>query len=250
MSSPLAGGRWPAKPAGGVAVSLAVTRLNIRYGKSHVIFDLDLHVAAGEVLALLGRNGAGKTTTILGIVGLLGGATGKVAVADRDVSRWPAYRRAKAGIAYVPSGARCFPNLTVVENLEIAAHRNGAGDWNKKKVFQLFPKLEQLAPNMAGGLSGGERQMLAVGRALMSNPKVVLFDEPTEGLAPVVVQGLGDLMRNLKSTGVAVLLAEQNHQMALRAADRAAFMEKGRIVEAMPAAEAGGSEVLHRILGV
>jgi branched-chain amino acid transport system ATP-binding protein len=231
-------------------MSLKVEGLNIRYGKSHVIFDLDLEVKAGEVLALLGRNGAGKTTTILGILGLLSGATGSVKVADRDVSRWPAYRRAKAGIAYVPSGARCFANLTVDENLDIAARGNGTGGWSKPGVFELFPKLETLQANMAAGLSGGERQMLAVGRALMSNPKVILFDEPTEGLAPVVVQGLGDLMGKLKSTGVAVLLAEQNHQMALRAADRAAFMEKGRIAEQMPAAEAGGSEVLHRILGV
>ncbi|HEY8644187.1 MAG TPA: ABC transporter ATP-binding protein [Candidatus Dormibacteraeota bacterium] len=231
-------------------MSLSVSGLNIRYGKSHVIFDLDLEVKAGEVLALLGRNGAGKTTTILGILGLLSGASGSVKVADRDVSRWPAYRRVKAGIAYVPSGARCFSNLTVEENLNIAARGNGTGGWSKPTVYELFPKLQTLQANLAGGLSGGERQMLAVGRALMSNPKVILFDEPTEGLAPVVVQGLGDLMRKLKSKGVAVLLAEQNHQMALRAADQAAFMEKGRIVEQMPAGEAGGSEVLHRILGV
>src|SRR5438067_3110318 len=228
-------------------MSLSVRGLNIRYGKSHVIFDLDLEVKAGEVLARLGRNGAGKTTTILGIVGLLSGASGGVTVADREVSRWPAYRRAKAGIAYVPSGARCFSNLTVAENLEIAARGNGTDSrgWSKPGVFELFPKLQALQTNLAGGLSGGERQMLAVGRALMSNPKVILFDEPTEGLAPVVVQGLGDLMRKLKSTGVAVLFAEQNHQMVLRAADRAAFMEKGRIVEQMPAGEAAGSEVLH-----
>jgi len=119
-------------------------------------------------------------------------------VGDQDVSRWPAYRRAKAGIAYVPSGARCFPNLTVEENLDIAGRRNGTGGWDKARVFDLFPKLRLLAPNLAAGLSGGERQMLAVGRALMSNPKVILFDEPTEGLAPVVVQGLGDLMRTLR----------------------------------------------------
>jgi branched-chain amino acid transport system ATP-binding protein len=231
-------------------VSLEISGLNVRYGKSHVIFDLELKVEPGEVLALLGRNGAGKTTTITGIVGLLPGATGRIVVGDRDVSRWPAYRRARAGIAYVPSGARCFPNLTVAENLDLAAHRNGRFDWDKPRVYELFPKLETLRSNMAGGLSGGERQMLAVGRALMSNPKAVLFDEPTEGLAPVVVQGLGTLMRTLKNSGVAVLLAEQNHQMALRAADRACFMEKGRIVEELPAAQARGSEVLNRILGI
>ncbi len=231
-------------------MSLKVEKLNVRYGKSHVVFDLNLDVRPGEVLALLGRNGAGKTTTIMGIVGLLPGASGRVVVGDREVSRWPAYRRARAGIAYVPSGARCFPNLTVQENLELAAHTDGRSTWNQAAVYELFPKLEHLRANMASGLSGGERQMLAVGRALMSNPKTILFDEPTEGLAPVVVQGLVSLMKTLKDADVSVLLAEQNHQMALRAADRASFMEKGRVVEELSAAEARGSEVLHRILGI
>ncbi|HEY8735971.1 MAG TPA: ABC transporter ATP-binding protein, partial [Candidatus Dormibacteraeota bacterium] len=220
--------------------------LNVRYGKSHVVFDLALSVEAGETIALLGRNGAGKTTTILGIMGLLPGATGSIAVKGNDLSRLPAYRRSQAGIAYVPSGARCFSNLTVLENLELAAHRgDGKGkDWDRKRVYEVFPKLDQLKANMAGGLSGGERQMLAMGRALMSNPAVILMDEPTEGLAPVIVQSIGRLILELKKTGVGILLAEQNHQMALRAADRAAFMEKGRIVEQMSSAEASGSKVL------
>lgn len=229
---------------------LEVSGLDVRYGKSHVVFDLGLTVCAGELLALLGRNGAGKTTTILGIVGLLRGASGRVVVNGKDVSHWPSYRRTKGHVAYVPSGARCFSNLTVGENLELTARPDGEGGWNLRRVFEMFPKLEQLRPNMAGGLSGGERQMLAVGRALMGNPKVLLLDEPTEGLAPVVVQGLARLMIQLKETGMAVLLAEQNHQMALRVADRAAFMEKGRIVTELTAGEARGSEVLHRILGV
>jgi len=229
-----------------------VTGLNVRYGKSHVVFDLALSVEAGETIALLGRNGAGKTTTILGIMGLLPGATGSIAVKGNDLSRLPAYRRSQAGIAYVPSGARCFSNLTVLENLELAAHRgDGQGkDWDRKRVYEVFPKLDQLKANMAGGLSGGERQMLAMGRALMSNPAVILMDEPTEGLAPVIVQSIGRLILELKKTGVGILLAEQNHQMALRAADRAAFMEKGRIVEQMSSAEASGSKVLQRILGI
>lgn len=229
---------------------LEVKGLNVRYGKSHVIFDIDLRVGDGEVLALLGRNGAGKTTTLMGIVGLLPGASGQVIVSARQVGGLPAYRRARAGIAYVPSGARCFPNLTVAENLEIAAHSDGASAWNRERIFELFPKLHDLRANMAGGLSGGERQMLAVGRALMSNPRVMLLDEPTEGLAPVIVQSIGKLLSDLKQTEVAILLAEQNHQMALRVADRAAFIEKGKVVEELPAAEARGSEVLHRILGV
>ena len=231
-------------------MSLSVQNLNVRYGKSHVIFDLGLEVRDGELLALLGRNGAGKTTTILGIVGLLSGATGTIRVGNEDVSHWPAHRRTRGGIAYVPSGARCFPNLTVAENLEIAAHANGREGWDKTRVYELFPKLELLRANLAAGLSGGERQMLAVGRALMSNPRVMLLDEPTEGLAPVVVQSLGALMGTLKKSGMAILLAEQNHQMALRVADRAALMEKGQIVEELSAEKAKNSEVLNRILGV
>ncbi len=230
---------------------LKVEGLNVRYGKSHVVFDFGVEVGDGEVLAVLGRNGAGKTTTIRGIVGLLPGASGHVSVGGRDMSGWPAHRRTRAGLAYVPSGARCFQNLTVDENLDIASHANG-GDrrWTKKRIWELFPKLEPLKNNLAGGLSGGERQMLAVGRSLMSNPRVMLLDEPTEGLAPVLVQSIAKLLGTLRSTGVSILLAEQNHQMALRVADRAAFIEKGRIVEVLPAARARDSEVLHRILGV
>jgi len=230
---------------------LKVEGLNVRYGKSHVVFDFSLEVGDGELLAVLGRNGAGKTTTIRGIVGLLPGASGQVSVGGRDMTGWPAHRRARGGIAYVPSWARCFQNLTVDENLEIASHSNGDDrSWTKKRIWELFPKLEPLKSNLAGGLSGGERQMLAVGRALVSNPRVLLLDEPTEGLAPVLVQAIGTLLGTLKSTGVSILLAEQNHQMALRVADRAAFIEKGRIVEVLPAARARDSEVLHRILGV
>ena len=229
---------------------LQVSGLNVRYGKSHVVFDLDLAVGGGELVTLLGRNGAGKTTTILGIVGLLTGASGAISVGGQDVSHWPSYRRTKGHLAYVPSGARCFPNLTVAENLELTAQADGAEGWDLAKVFEMFPRLEQLKGNMAGGLSGGERQMLAVGRALMSNPRVLLLDEPTEGLAPVVVQSITGLLRTLKATGVSILLAEQNHQVALRVADRAAFLEKGRIVDLLPAERARGSEVLHRILGV
>jgi branched-chain amino acid transport system ATP-binding protein len=230
---------------------LEVSGLQVRYGKSHVVFGLDLKVADGEVLALLGRNGAGKTTTIKGIVGLIPNTTGRVAIAGRDVSRDPAFRRAQAGIAYVPSGARCFPTLTVAENLDIAARSSANGSaWTKQRVYEIFEKLQILKDRYAGGLSGGERQMLAMGRALMLNPKVMLMDEPTEGLAPVIVQGVAALILKLRSAGVGILLAEQNHQVALRVADRAVFIEKGRIVAELPAAEARGSEVLHRILGV
>ncbi len=241
----------PAPPAtpGATMPALQVRQLDVRYGKSHVVFDLAVEVARGELLALLGRNGAGKTTAILGIVGLLPGASGSVYVSGRSVSKLPSYRRTKGHVAYVPSGARCFPNLTVQENLELTA-RPAAGGWTLARVLERFPKLRELRSNQAGGLSGGERQMLAVGRGLMSNPAVLLLDEPTEGLAPVIVQGLGSLLLDLKRTGMGILLAEQNHRLALRVADRAAFIEKGHIVAEMPAAEARGSDILHRILGV
>src|SRR5260370_12112368 len=136
-------------------MSLTVQGMNVKYGKSHVVFDLDLTVEAGEVLALLGRNGAGKTTTIKGIVGLLPGASGAIRVAGRDVSRWPAWRRCRAGIAYVPSCARCFPNLTVDENLDMTGRRNGTQGWDRKRVFDLFPRLERLTRNIAGESPGG-----------------------------------------------------------------------------------------------
>ncbi len=229
---------------------LEVSGLDVRYGKSHVVFDLDLSVGGGEVLALLGRNGAGKTSTILGIVGLTPGSSGRVAVGGVDVSRWPGYRRARGGVAYVPSGARCFPNLTVAENLDVAARAAGGDGWTRDRVCELFPVLGDLSGAMAGGLSGGERQMLAVARALVSNPRVLLLDEPTEGLAPVVVQSLAGLVRTLRSTGVAILLAEQNHRMALAVADRVALMEKGTVAAELAADEARGSEALHRVLGV
>ncbi len=229
---------------------LVVRGLNCYYGKSHIIAGLDLTLNQGEVLALLGRNGAGKTTTILGILGLLRTSNGSVTVDGVEIGGRPAYRRAKAGIAYVPSGARCFPNLTVQENLEIAARPAGKDGWTKDRVYEVFPKLHMLRGNMAGGLSGGERQMLATGRALMSNPKAILFDEPTEGLAPVIVQRIGELLVDLKQTRIAILLAEQNHNLALRVADRAAFMEKGKIVGEMGGAEARSSELIHQVLGV
>ena len=233
-------------------MSFEVTKLNARYGKSHVIFDLDLEVAENQVVALLGRNGAGKTTTILAILGLIPGVSGSVRVDGVELSRLPTHRRVQQGIAYVPSGARCFPNLTVGENLDVAARagRANGGGWGKQRVYELFPKLGELQANMAAGLSGGERQMLAVARALVGNPRIVLMDEPTEGLAPVIVQSIARLVLELKQTGVGILLAEQNHKMALKVADRAAFMEKGRVVEELPAGEARRSDVLNRILGV
>ena len=230
---------------------LEVRGLDVRYGKSHVIFDLDLNVGDGELVTLLGRNGAGKTTTLLGIVGLLPGATGTVRIGDIDISRWPSYRRTKGHIAYVPSGARCFPNLTVLENLELTAHSDGGSGWNLRRVFEMFPRLEPLKANLAGGLSGGERQMLAVGRALMSDPKLLMLDEPSLGLAPVVVDQLYDTLERLHDDGLTLLLAEQSVPLALQIADHAYVLQTGRTVLEGPAAELENDPQVQRIyLGV
>src|SRR2546427_7126931 len=152
-------------------MSLHVEKLNVRYGKSHVVFDLDVKVAPGEVLALLGRNGAGKTTTIKAIVGLLPGTSGNVTVADRNVSHWPAWRRCRAGMAYVPSGARCFPNLTVEENLDIPRRRGGHDSWKKKGVYDPLPQASRPGGNPGGSPAGGERQMPGRGGAVGGNPR-------------------------------------------------------------------------------
>ncbi|MGH9246757.1 MAG: ABC transporter ATP-binding protein [Acidimicrobiales bacterium] len=232
---------------------LEVADLNAYYGSSHVLHGVGLRVGSGELVALLGRNGAGKTTTFLAMMGLVRSGPGSVRLAGEELTRVPTYRRARRGLALVPSGARVFGNLSVQENLEIVRprpHGNGTERWSVGRVFEAFPKLATLRRNVAGYLSGGERQMLAVGRALMANPMALLLDEPSEGLAPVVVQQIGQLLDRLKTAGVTAVLAEQNHRFALRHADRAYLIEKGVVRHEAPAAALAGSEELHRYLGV
>ncbi|HZD22309.1 MAG TPA: ABC transporter ATP-binding protein [Acidimicrobiia bacterium] len=233
-------------------MSLSVRDLNTFYGSSHVLHGVSLDAASGELVVLLGRNGAGKTTTLGSIMGTLKARTGEVVVDGANVTGLPPHRRLRRGLALVPSGARVFANLTVEENLEVVRSRPVVdGDaWNVARVFELFPKLESLKASLAGRLSGGERQMLAVGRALMANPKAILFDEPSEGLAPVIVRALGDLFEELKSQGLTLVLAEQNHRFALRHADRGFLIEKGHIRHHAPASELIGTDALRRYLGV
>jgi branched-chain amino acid transport system ATP-binding protein len=231
---------------------LEVSDLHAYYGSSHVLHGVGLRAGRDELVALLGRNGAGKTTTLLAFMGLVRTGPGTVRVDGEDLTGLPTYRRLRRGLALVPSGARVFANLTVQENLEVVRSRrvsDGQG-WTLDRVFEVFPKLRELRRNMAGNLSGGERQMLAVGRALMANPKVLLLDEPSEGLAPVVVQAIGELLEALKRERVTMVLAEQNHRFALRHADRAFLIEKGMIRHEAPARELEESEELHRYLGV
>jgi branched-chain amino acid transport system ATP-binding protein len=231
---------------------LEIRGLHAFYGASHVLHDVTLEAQRGELIALLGRNGAGKTTTLTSVMGGVHTPEGEVLLEGEDLADLQPYQRLRRGLALVPSGARVFPNLTVEENLAVVRGRradDGEG-WTAKRVLEFFPRLAELRGNMAGNLSGGERQMLAVGRGLMANPRVLLLDEPSEGLAPVVVQAIGRLMGELKEVGLTMVLAEQNHRFALRHADRAYLIEKGQIRHSAAAGELEGSEELRRYLGV
>lgn len=234
------------------SLALEVNGLDAHYGSSHVLHDVSFHVAPGELVALLGRNGAGKTTTFGALAGVVKSSAGAIRVAGRDLARESTYRRARHGLSLVPSGARVFPNLTVRENLEIV--RSEASDdrppWTIAKVHEVFPKLDDLQSSLAGNLSGGERQMLAVGRGLMANPRVMLLDEPSEGLAPVILQDIGRLLGRLREAGLSMVLAEQNHRFALKWADRGYLIEKGQIQHEASADELIDSDALQRHLGV
>jgi len=213
---------------------LEVEGLHAFYGQSHVLFDVSLWVAAGEVVCLLGRNGAGKTTTLKSIVGVVVPRGGRITFKGQDVSGRPSYMLARAGLGYVPDDRRIFADLTVVENLEIATKGgDGAlGDrprWDLARVFDLFPVLREKASNKGGHLSGGEQKMLAIARALIGNPELLLLDEPMEGLAPLLVRVLEEKILELKAAGLTVLLAEQNVRAALRLADRGYVIDDGRI---------------------
>jgi branched-chain amino acid transport system ATP-binding protein len=233
-----------------VAPALEVVDLNAFYGKSQVIFDLSLSVSKGEVVTLLGRNGAGKTSTLHAVAGIVSNRAELIRLDGEELSRLPPFKRVRAGLALVPSGSRAFPNLTVQENLTtVRGERNGTG-WSVSDVYKAFPALAELKNSTGGQLSGGERQMLAIGRAMVARPKVLMLDEPSEGLGPIIVALIGEMLRQLASEGLAVLLTEQNHRLALETADRAYFIEKGQIVWEGEAEEARSGDLVHRYLAV
>jgi branched-chain amino acid transport system ATP-binding protein len=188
------------------AVALEVDGLDAFYGKSQVGFGLSLHLHAGETVAVLGRNGAGKTSMLMAIAGIVSSRCDRLVLHGRDIARLPPFKRVRAGLALVPSGSRAFPNLTVQENLSLAERRENGSDqaWSLARVYDVFPLLNELRDSRAGSLSGGERQMLALGRALVANPKVLMLDEPSEGLAPIVVRRIGVMLRELNRHGLAV----------------------------------------------
>ena len=228
---------------------LDLTDVHTYYGESHVLHGVSLSVADGEVLTILGRNGMGKTTLIRSIIGFTPPRQGTIRLKGDDVTGWPSYRLVERGMALVPQGRRVFPSLTVRENLEVA--RRGSGRWSVDRVQELFPRLRERAGNRANKLSGGEQQMLAIARALMSNPSLLLLDEPTEGLAPLLVREVGRVIGELKREGLSILLVEQNLPMALGVADRVHILSRGQIVYGgSPAALAANEDVKSRFLGV
>ena len=230
-------------------MALEVDGVHTYYGESHVLQGISLRVEPGEVLAILGRNGMGKTTLIRSIVGFTPPRQGHVRYKDTDITRLPAFRMVELGMALVPQGRRVFPSLSVRENLDVA--RRGAGRWSLEQVYALFPRLQDRAANRANKLSGGEQQMLAIGRALMSNPELLLMDEPTEGLAPLLVREVGRVIAELKRSGLSILLVEQNLALALSVADRVHVLSRGQIVHTGPPAELmQNDDVKTRYLGV
>jgi branched-chain amino acid transport system ATP-binding protein len=232
---------------------LTVAHLEAGYCTIQVLFGVSLEVRAGEVATLLGRNGMGKTTTIRAIMGLLPVRAGEVQFLGQPMHRLPAYRVAQAGLGLVPEGRQVFPNLTVRENLiSTAANRQGLTDpWTVEKVFDLFPHLAGRVRVLAGSLSGGEQQMLAIGRALMTNPRLLILDEATEGLAPLVRVEIWRCIERLKTTGQSILLVDKNVRALTRVADTHYILEKGRTVWTGSSAELAAREDLqHRYLGV
>jgi branched-chain amino acid transport system ATP-binding protein len=210
---------------------LTVKDLHAYYGRAHILHGVSLEARAGEVVALLGRNGAGKSTTLKTIMGLVPAASGEVSFGDARIERLPPYRIARLGLGYVPEERRIFTDLTVMENLTVGrqAPRAGAPSWSEDKLFALFPNLATMRERPGGRMSGGEQQMLTIARTLMGNPRCVLLDEPSEGLAPIIVEQMAASIRTLKGEGLSVLLCEQNLHFALGVADRAYIIEKGQI---------------------
>ncbi len=212
---------------------LELDNVHAFYGQSHVLHGVSLIVRRGEVVCLLGRNGAGKTTTVLTVMGYLPPRPGRIRYNDRDVVGLPPYAVARLGFGFVPQERGIFPSLTVRENLTVFARddrvRDGAGGWTLARIFDVFPVLRERERNLGFQLSGGEQQMLSIARALMLNPDILLLDEPSEGLAPMIVQQIVDVLTRLKSDGLAILLVEQNLRAALALGDRHYVMNKGEI---------------------
>jgi len=229
---------------------LDLESIDTYYGETQVLFDVSFAVASGEVFALLGPNGAGKTTTLRSILALTRPKRGRVRFDGMDVTRWPTHRIARAGVGWVPDDRRLCPTLTVAKNLSIAQKRTKFRPWSIKETCEIFSPLQHLMHREAENLSGGEMQMVAISRALLGSPGLVLFDEPSQGLAPKVVEDVLATIQRLKAEGVAAIVVEQNADIALSVADHAAVLDRGRIAWAGTAAELrAAKELRRRLLG-
>jgi branched-chain amino acid transport system ATP-binding protein len=210
---------------------LTVSGLNAFYGRAQVLFDVGFEVGRGEVVALMGRNGAGKSTTMKAVMGLMSRTSGTVGFREHEIGGWQPYRIARLGLGFVPEDRRVFGDLTVMENLDTGRQppREGAPVWTPEKLFRLFPNLGEMRERLASRMSGGEQQMLTVSRTLMGNPHLVLLDEPSEGVAPVIVEQMANMILELKREGLSILLSEQNLHFAELVSDRAYVLEKGQV---------------------
>src|SRR5215210_1956223 len=232
---------------------LELSNVETRYGLSQVLFGISLEIGAGEMVTLMGRNGMGKTTTVRSIMGLTPATAGSIRFAGRELRGVPSYRVAKSGIGLVPEGRQIFPNLSARENLvATASNRVGSTDpWTLEKVYDLFPRLAERIGNMGNQLSGGEQQMLAIGRALMTNPRLLILDEATEGLAPLIRQEIWQCLTRLKAAGQSILVIDKNVAALTRIADRHYLIERGRVVWSGTSAElAAAPDIQHRYLGI
>jgi branched-chain amino acid transport system ATP-binding protein len=218
------------------------------YGKSHILHGVSLHLDEGEIVTVLGRNGAGKTTTMRSLMGLTSVREGRVQILGDDVTRWPAYKIARLGVGYVPEGRKIFGNLTVLENLTVPEARSGP--WTLDRVFKLFPRLGERKAQLGRQLSGGEQEMLSIARPLLLNPRIMLLDEPSQGLAPLIVQEVMQVVRSMREEGLSVLLVEQNVPLSLAIADRAYILDDGKVVYSGTAAElAANHDLVEKLAG-
>ncbi len=228
------------------ALAIEAEGLQTFYGKSHILHGVGLNVSEGEIVALLGRNGAGTSTTLRTLMGLTHAREGTVRIFGQTTTDWPSYRIAALGVGFVPEGRRIFSNLTVEENLKVPIERRGP--WTIERIYELFPRLAERRTNKGRQLSGGEQEMLAIARALILNPKLLLLDEPSQGLAPLIVQEVFKVVVSARQQGISVLLVEQNVRAAVQIADRAYVLDDGRIVYSGSAAEFAQDEERVRAL--
>jgi branched-chain amino acid transport system ATP-binding protein len=223
-----------------MTTALQAEGLQTYYGKSHILHGVGLEVAEGQITALLGRNGAGKTTTLRSLMGLTPARQGRVTIFGKNTTHWPTFRIAACGVGYVPEGRRIFANLSVDENLKVPLERKGS--WTIDRIYKLFPRLAERKLNRGRQLSGGEQEMLSIGRALLLNPKILILDEPSQGLAPLVVREVFGIVSQMREEGISVLLVEQNARMSLEIADYAYVLDNGSIVYSGPARQLAADE--------